>query len=557
MSLLYLSPIKKTIISSCLLLSLSGGVNAALYDSGALNFSTEDQSMWATGDAFVESNSVFLGAEWEDRTATVGGFVGEASKQVQETTAAWFVWNVCKTTVNVLCGAEPIRTVTVTTLDTRTGAEVSIQSTGKVGLEFGYSVNSGSVDAAVEFSALAELPDQPVYSGDNIDINSTSSLDGGSIQTQSPEIEAYISAILNLSGSVDAEACVVGACTSGSTDLPTIELDQSIISIDPGSIKILDGVLPGDEPLAEIPLLNQSLTLSGGATLTDPPIPVLELSTSLVGVPDITNQPPGTTAVVVDLAEISVNVPNIATSGELEAGQITSDGEDELLNLQLDIDGLATVLAYTPVVGATLDLSVAEVHIDLIDVDMGPKLNVTQDFELVSTLMATLEFSSSVLIDGIAGLQDSWTGAWADLPDFSLFETTVFSPTYWVDVMLENDFGLSLGLTGTLDILQVSVEDALGIVGLGPLSLNGLLGLGNTLFDTPTLGFSVAKDEFTLSGFNQIVGNAFTIDVLAGQSNPNNPTSVPEPGILWLFGFGLIPVIVARRRSRLLTSREA
>ena len=75
-------------------------------------------------------------------------------------------------------------------------------------------------------------------------------------------------------------ACFIGAgCISGGTDLPTIDMDQRILSIDPGSMKILDGLLPpadgnplsDREPLAEIPILNRKLTLEGGLSATGVP----------------------------------------------------------------------------------------------------------------------------------------------------------------------------------------------------------------------------------------------------------------------------------------------
>lgn len=540
-----------------IVISLSAGGNASiLYDSGPLEFSTTDQSMWATGDAFVKEESIFLGAEWTDKTANLGGITGGVTTTTVNTNPLWFTWKACKATISLICGKEPAKWPETITIDSRTGLELDVNSSGKVGLEFGYTVNSGSVDAEVDFNALAWLPEQPQEVGVSIDLNSSSALNGGSIQTQSPEIEAYISAIMQLSGSVDATACIILAgCTTGSSKLPTIDMDQRILSIDPNSIIILDGILPGDEPLAEIPLANQSITLSGGLTTTAPPAPVFELSSSIGA--EISSAP-GIPAVTTDLAEITVNVPNIATEGELDNGQITSAGRDDLLELQLDLDGLAVVATSgsLPPAGVTLDVVAAEVHIDIIDVDMGPTLGLTQDFELFPTLMTTVEFSNSILINGIAGLQDSWTGAWADLPDFSLFDTTVFSPTYWVDVILENDFGLDLGLSGTLDVLKIQAN--LGPLTIGPISLNSLLGLPNSLFETDKVGFSVAKDQFRLSGFNQIEGNSFTIDVLGGQTPfIDKPTSVPEPSTLWLIALGLIPIIFTKRRSRQLTTMEA
>ncbi|WP_214660487.1 PEP-CTERM sorting domain-containing protein [sulfur-oxidizing endosymbiont of Gigantopelta aegis] len=511
--------------------------------------------MWATGDAFVKSESAFLGSEWSNKTATIGGIAGSRTTSTINTNPLWFAWKACKATVSIICGDEPSKDRKTITTDTRTGAQLKVNSSGKVGLEFGYTINSGSVDAEVEFSALAELPEQAVRQGDIINLKTKSSLDAGSITTQSPEIEAYISAIMQLSGSVNATGCLIAfGCTTGTTALPTVNLDQRIISIDPNSVKILDGILPGDAPLAEVPLANQSLTLEGGATTTPVPIVGYALTNSYGGV-ITTSFPPGVPRITTDLAEIEIQVPNIETNGTLNgAGEIKSGGRDDLLSLQLDLDGMATVMAGLPPTGLNLDLiNVGGIKIgasiDIIDVDAGPVLGLTQDFEIFPTLMTKLEFSDSILIDGMIGLQDSWTGLWSDMPEFSLLETTTFSPTYWIDVILNNDFGLDLGLVGTLDVLKLEAAAIIAgaeIFQFGPQSLNGLLGLGNELFSTDKLNFSIAKDRFTLSGFNQIAGKQFTISI-----------NVPEPGMLGIFAFGLIALGFTRPKTKQSTDKES
>ena len=314
--------------------------------------------------------------------------------------------------------------------------------------------------------------------------------------------------------------------------------------------------MPDGEPLAQIPLANQSITLEGGATTTAPPIPGFALTNSYGGV-IATNFPPAVPRITTDLAEITVQVPDIATTGDLDgSGKIKSNGRDDVLSLQLDLDGLATVAAGLPPAGLNFDIInttgiVVGASLDIIDVDAGPVLGVTQDFELIPTLMATLEFSKSIFIEGMSGLQSSWTGAWSDLPSFSIIDTTVFSPTYWVDVVLKNNFGLDLGLVGTLDVLKLEAAAVIGgldVLQFGPLSLNGLLGLGNELFATEKLDISISNDEFILGGFNRIAGREFTISSFVGNSgNPNNPTVVPEPGLIWLFVLGLIGLIANKK----------
>ena len=512
-----------------------------------LSFESSGQSMWGAGTAFRKEESAFVGTQWTNKTAPFGTIVGSVSSIPNPLYAAWVICDEGDFLGTGICGSAPSTTISV---DTRNGARLNVNSSGKVGLEFGYTIDSGSVDSTVNYSALAEIPDIAVRKTDVINLNTNSVFDSGSIATQSPKVEAYISAIMNLSGSVNATACaniplVIGGCESGSFDLPSVNLDQRILSIDPNSLKVLDGVLPGDEPLAEVPILNQSLTLEGGATVV-PPAVGFKL-TGPLGV-TLANTLPPTPSVTVDMAEVEVQVPDIATSGTKSSDSaITSSGRDDLLSAQIDLDGAATLLAGLPPAGVNATLvDVAgfkiEANLDIIDVDAGPVLGITQDFELVPTLMASIDFSNPIQMAGMADLQTDWTGIWDDLPDFTLLETTTFSPTFWIDAMLTNEFGIDLGLVGTIDILKLgATASAAGrnLLNIGPISLNGLLGLDNTLFETDKLTFPVSgRNPFELGGFNTVSANAFTINVNA-----------PEPRAILLIAIGLIALGVARRRN--------
>lgn len=535
---------------------------AVIYDAGTLAFESTGQSMWDTGTAFRMQDSVFVGTQWANKTATIGGIAGNANQVVIPAIGAVTVpvyepriWVPTPTWSNPLkgyntgCGCwkdvQITPAIDAVTVDTRTGAVLNVHTSGKVGLEFGYSIDSGSVDSTANFKALAELPDS-VNASEFFSLNTSSILDSGTIQTQSPKVEAYVSAIMQLSGSIDAQACALtfGCVNSGSTALPTVDLDQRILSIDPNSLKVLDGVMPSGEAFAEVPILNQSLKLEGGATIAPPAVGFkltgpggLTLATSL----------PPTPAVSVDLAEMTVFVPDIATNGTGSGEKVTSSGRDDLLSAQFDIDGAATLFAGLPPAGLNFDLIDAgpfklSVSLDLIDVDAGPVLGVTQDFEFTPTLMATIEFSNPVEIAGLLGLHSGWTGLWSELPQFAITEATTITPTFWLDAILTNDLGLDLGLVGTLDLLKLGATGSIGGVDLlnfNTLSLNNLLGIGNTLFDTPKLGFSVYDTTFGLLGFNRVAGTPFTLNI----------AQVSEPGTIALVLAGLLGLRL-RRRSR-------
>jgi len=534
----------------------SGKASAtAVYDPGPLMFSTTDQSMWGTGNATVFKNSVFLGPQWTNKTVGVGGFTGSLSTVTINTNPAWWAWKACKETIDFLCGGEPSKGQIQEVIDTRTGARVDLTTSGKFGLEFGYTVNSGSVNAAAAFSAAAVLPGTNAKQGEFFSLNPDTKLEGGSISSQSPQVEAHINAIAQLSASVTAQACLILAgCTGkGTLTLPSVDMTQPVLSIDPNSIKILGGLLPPDnpgeprKPLAEVKLLNQTLTLQAAVDLVAQ-TPGWKLTTSQFTIVDTT---PPTPDVTIDLASIEFKLPNIATSGGLDAGLIKSSGRDDVIKLRLDVDALATGLGI-PVLGFGLTL-IDEGgfkiggQFDALDVDIGPDIGITQDFELEPTLMVHLDFSKPVMIAGLSGLRTFWEGEWDLLPEIALLETTSFSPIFWLDATLTNTIGIDLGLVGTMDILKFSFSAEAGpvkILETNPISLNSLLGLGNQLFSTPKLEFPIWDTPFQLGGFEPIHAAAFTINV-------------PTPGTLVLLLAALGAAALARRRSRFAPEAKA
>lgn len=544
-----------------------------VYNAGALDFQSIDQSMWGSGNAFHQEQSVFVGTQWSNKTATIGGIVGSQDAiiipglppvyvpvyepRVFVPTPTWsnpfsgYYWGCgCTKQVQITPATNPV------TADTRTGAAVNVNTSGKVGLQFGYSIDSGSVNTTANFHAAASLPDQ-VQASQFFSLNTSSGLDGGTIQTQSPKVDAYISAIMQLSGSINATACAItfGCASSDTVPLPTVNLDQRILSVDPNSLKVLDGIGPGGQPFAEVPILNQSLTLEGGATIA-PPAVGFKL-TGPYGVTLASSLPP-TPSLTANLASMTVQVPDIATSGTGSNGPITSSGRDDFLTAQLDLDGAATLLGGLPPVGLNFDLIDTPVFklgasLDLIDVNAGPTLGLTQNFEFSPRLMTTLHFSHPVQIAGLAGLQDSWTGQWSALPEIAISDDTTVTPTFWLQATLTNNMGIDLGLGGTLDLLKLGATASVGGVDLlnfDPLSLNNLLGLDNTLFQTSRLNFPVYGDTFGLGGFDPVAGTPFTL-MVAGASigGGGGGGNVPEPKSIWLCAAALLGLLIIRRRE--------
>jgi hypothetical protein len=530
---------------------------AAIYDPGPLLFTTTDQSMWGTGDATVIANSVFVGPQWTNQTVGVGGFTGSRSTVTINTNPGWWAWKACKETINFACGDEPSKGQIKEVVDTRTGARVDLTTSGKFGLEFGYTVNSGSVDAIATMAASAVLPAVNPGTGQYFSLNPDSKLAGGSLSSDSPWVEAHVDAIAQLSGSVTAKACLIlaGCTPEGTLKLPGINLDQNVVAIDPNSLKILDGFLPPNnpgepkQPLAEVKLANQSLTLQ--AAVSAEGVPGFKLTTPQFTL--LNTLPPGPD-VSIDLASIEFKLPNISTDGGKDGTNLTSSGRDDVITLRADVDGLAFLAGAgsIPPLGIGFDLIDSGgfkvgMQLDALDIDMGPDIGITQDFELKPTLMVHLDFDHPVMVAGYADPQSFWEGEWDMLPDIALLQNTTITPTFSLMAMLTNNIGIDLGLTGNWDIYKFSFTAAAGgvtILGTNPVSLNTLLGLGNTMFSTNKLEFPIwDSGPFALGGFDSILAAAFTINV-------------PEPSPLALLLAALAAGALATRRSRIALRRR-
>lgn len=526
-----------------------------IYKTGALDFTTTGQSMWGSGEAIQFNDSIFVGTQWTDKSIGFGGIIGSVNQTDIHTNPLWWAWRACKDTINFLCGGEPVKGTIKSVIDTRTGARVDLTTSGKFGLELGYTIDSGSVDANAEFLASAVLPSVNPDKFEFFNINPESLLNDGEIISQSPKAEAYISAIAELSGSVNAKACLVlSGCKSGTTNIPTIAVDQKLLVIDPNSLKILpDLPAPIPNPLAEIAILNQEISLAGTLTpIITPPyiLPGFKVSTALGTIID--SSPTGTPEVEVDLASIEAQLPDISTRGGLDGDMIVSSGRDDFISAKIDLDGFATMNGMPPAgIGLTLvDLPGFKIgaQFDAIDIDAGPDLGITQDFELDPTLMVRIDFSNPIMIQGITNNTfDFWEGRWDMLPSFALSQTTTFTPTFWLDSMLKNTMGIDLGLSGTMDLFKfgAGVEVAgIDLLSIGPISLNDLLGISNELFSTDKLKIPIWSNPFKLGGFNQVTAASFTIDIYGDSGSIN----VPEPSgiILLITGF----VILLRNNHR-------
>ncbi|MEM7004017.1 MAG: hypothetical protein AAF529_24750 [Pseudomonadota bacterium] len=567
-----------------------------------LEFQTSGQSMWGTGEAFQFEKTQFLGAQWQDKSAGFNAIAGSADSSIINpariaydtafagcralgvsssgcingqsgrlfvpalgsrprvrscgrfnfgcqaarlgdlsrragydaafaTCRLAYSSSVCRNGQSaripfVALGTAPPETLT---LDTRTGAAVSATSDGRVGLELGVEIDSGSVDATVSYQAVLDIPDTVgLDKSTAINFNANSILAGtNSLQTTFPGIDLSIDAILELSGSVNAEACLIGpGCTS-------------------------DGVAFDIAERASVVSFNEN---NSGEVL------LLERPPSFYGIQNADGFPLEVDAA--GLATTTFHLPQPDASGGLDAstGTLKASASDDLIDLILDLDNIAATSAGLPgLFGRSADFGPISVGFDIINVGMGPTIDLVQDFELDPTLFVSLFFDQAVMIGG--QMVTELVSAWDTLPDITfLSDVTTVTPTFFLDASLRNATSLDFDLELMIDLLQVSWDAPL--IGSDSFGIGNVLSQGVNLFNSGAFFDSL----FDLGGFNLQIGESFIVDFVSGSQGPDNgdvrsavnpildlpdtlPTGVPAPGALLLL-LGGLSLIVVRRHVR-------
>lgn len=585
-----------TIFTALLFLPLVVHAVPITYD---LEFNTTGQSIWDTGSSYTLDQSKFIGAAWQDKSAGIDLLVGNentnvinplrfgydtafascrglgfsASACINGQSARALVpalgsrpsvrscgrfavgchiartadlarratydtaFAVCRTSFSssvcrngqsaqlpvVALGTAPPQYLNV---DTRTGVAVEGTSDGRVGLELGISIDSGSVDATVSYAATLDLPDTTFLDKTNpINFNPNSLLAGtNSLQTSFSSIELSVDAIMELSGSVSAEACVIPTgCTTGGTSF-NINERASVLSFNEdgeGGILFV-GQTPSDLGIPNVDGFPLELDIGGLATTT-----------------------------------LYLPQPNAIGGLNTSSQKLEASGQDDLVDLILDLDNIVATSAGVPgLFGSSMSIgALGDVGFDIINVEMGPTMDLKQDFELDPTLFVELVFDKAVMVAG--EMVTVLRSAWDLLPDITfLSDITLVTPTFFLEADLLNETFLDFDLEFGIDLLQVYYD--FGLLG------EGLFGIGNVLDESVDLFTSPAlfSKLFPLAGFNIQVGDGFEVNFLQPNTSTapislaarsaDNPillvaNPVPTPTTISLLLLGLLGVMAIRR----------
>ena len=325
-------------------LVLGTHANAGLVQSSGV-FSTSNQSMWGTGEALTLDFNECLCFDWNE-------------------------------TVN-----SPYVNAGGTFSPSKGRARMSLQSSGRAGVEVDLKFNSGNVNARSAYQARWTTPDATQIN-QTYSLASTIDVTSSAFDTLFPQLQAYADVVLDatFTGSVNGSA--------GPRIGDQRNFNRRLFSrtIDP-RLELVGFNRDGDGELRILEDLENPLPVQFGEP--------------------ISFQSNGS-----EVANVTVHLPDIQTESATVNGRTASSGATDLLEAKLDLDGILTSnlavfgvppfeqsfdIARVDLFGGDVTL-VPKLSYNLLDIEVGPILKLTQDFELETDLRTSLTFDKAVQI---------------------------------------------------------------------------------------------------------------------------------------------------------------
>lgn len=433
-------------------------VHAALYSTD-LGFVTSDQNMWGGGAAVVLEDTIPIGLSW-GQPDPLSFHVGD-TKEITLPSGCFF--GVCWPSV-------PLG---------ETGAELGGSTDGYIGIEAGYMIDSGSINASYQADVVLTYPDPGTVSpGETFTISSEVIGPNAGFDTNFPEVQAYVDLVFDVYADLYGKAVVLGVGPDFDVTLIDVDITQEIIGFN------RDG--------------NGLLTLFG-------------IDTGVVG-----------GEIDLEYGDFTVTLPDIETISTMTGpNTYESAGETNFLELGIDVDKIATDIICSALLLPPGSIALSGdiegiLSYDILDIDVGAELDILQNFLFEPELMISLTTSYG----------NEYTFAAGDSIDLVMGDSLLgITPTYTLNNTFTNRTSLSIVPEIELAILSAS---AFGLFDIGPLWEDEFQ--ANIFPPIPVYNHNFSLD------FDPNTTARFDIAPLTGPGTE----PVPEPATILLLGSGLI-----------------
>ena len=430
-----------------------------VFDSN-LSFTTADQSMWDSGEAFIFDYLQFFGIDPAPRATTVNPSV-------------------------VSGGTPPFSNWTV-------DPYFLFETDFRLGMEIGAKVNGGSIDANLDYHVALEAPDD-IVPGTPFSLTGIATKQGTSgFQSSPANAEAWVDGVVQASFGGYARIVTGGSVfVFGSHDYRM------------GDDGFTDGSTT-NVPYRSLINVNYKPEIIG-------------INRNESGQLHVLGQNQGGTGSEYTFGPTTITAGNwnVSATGALDGDVVQGSDEKTLVTASLDIDQMVTTAAGLPPLGAGVahdwGAIAFDVGYEILDVRAVLELGLKQDFSITSEVTVHLQFSENVMIDGV-GETNSYLGPLNAIPDITLLSNSVsVDPEFIVTAQLNNDTDLTVTERLPIALFEGHVNVAWDVAGVSGNNNNGFGPIYEVTPLSNTNAIDVFSNQFALGGFQTITGDSFTL----------------------------------------------
>lgn len=451
-------------------------------------FETNKQSLYQTGSAAVsiDKTNQFLGATWD-----VSGTVSKGNPN----------------------GGN--------------GFSLTAYTSGRVGLEWGVKIDSGSVDATLPFDVKISTPNaNTLVSGQYYTIDTSASFkqDQGSFTTRSATFQFYSDFVCQVNAALAGKASmnILGFSKQVSfdrTDLLNLDARMELIGVNrdnDSQVRILPALFGAAQTASDAYDAGQGLKeLRQDVNAATGRREKIKVALRKFGYSVDFGSP----------VEASVRLPYIELQGAAAANsptKLAQSGKDAFMDVTFDLDRIAMfppVSAPPMTINAEVDLIIGSIDASatMIDLDFVNTFNMTQNAEIEARSVGmTMDLGRTVVTrvrnaDGTIA-QGEASRRFVDMTAGQKLEVVYdgsdlnILPTYTPNAYLKSQFGLSIDSQLQFNAFMASISASLLGFEVGGFSFGPLF---SQSIDLPSVNLgNVFDSTFQLSGFNSVVGSS-------------------------------------------------